>query len=127
VLDNLKYNDTRGKGGSAKDRVGGHAIAQVVRRRLLSSETRVQSQGSPCWVCGGRSGTGAGSSPSNSTFSCLCYSASVPFCRLLSGDATMGPLAANVPRQSVSPRGTNRYKGKPEIGTSRAGHLLTRR
>jgi hypothetical protein len=42
----------------------GRATAQVVSRRPLTAEDRV----SPCGICGGQSGTGAGFSQSSSGF-----------------------------------------------------------
>jgi hypothetical protein len=44
----------------------------------LTLEATVQSQASPCRICGKQSDTGTGSSPSTSTFSCHYYSASDP-------------------------------------------------
>jgi hypothetical protein len=41
-------------------------MAQTVRRRPLAAEARVD----PCGIYGGRSGTGAGFSPSTSVFPC---------------------------------------------------------
>jgi hypothetical protein len=35
-----------------------HAMAQVVSRRLLTAESWVYAQVSPCMICGGHSGTG---------------------------------------------------------------------
>jgi len=43
-----------------------HVKVQAVSRRPLTSEARAQSHTSPCEICGGRSGTGIGFSPSNS-------------------------------------------------------------
>jgi hypothetical protein len=44
----------------------GRAMAQIVSRRPLTAEARVN----PCGICGGQNGTGAGLSPSSSVFAC---------------------------------------------------------
>lgn len=41
--------------------ISGRAIAQAVSRQ--PAETQVQYQGSPCWVCDGQKGNGAGFYP----------------------------------------------------------------
>jgi hypothetical protein len=46
----------------------GSAMAQVVSHQPLTTDTRVQSQGSQCGICGGQSGTGTSFSPSTSIF-----------------------------------------------------------
>jgi hypothetical protein len=43
-------------------------MAQAVSRRHLTAEARIRSLVSPCWICGGQSGTGTGFSPSTSVF-----------------------------------------------------------
>jgi hypothetical protein len=48
--------------------VGSRAMAQAVSRRPLTAETRVCARVSPCGICGGQSGIGAGVSPSSSVF-----------------------------------------------------------
>jgi hypothetical protein len=48
----------------------GHAMAQAVSRRLLTTEARVRSQVSPREICGWQSDTGRGFSPSSSIFPC---------------------------------------------------------
>jgi hypothetical protein len=44
----------------------GRAMAQIVSRRPLTAEARVRALFNPCGICGGRSGTGIGFSPSSS-------------------------------------------------------------
>lgn len=44
------------------------AVGQVLRYRLFIAEVWVQSQGNPCGICGPKSSTLWGSSPSNSMF-----------------------------------------------------------
>jgi hypothetical protein len=44
----------------------GRVMAQAVSRRPVTAEVRVRSWNSPCDICSGHSGTGAGLSPSSS-------------------------------------------------------------
>jgi hypothetical protein len=48
----------------------GSAIAQVVRRRPLTTEARVRALVCPCAICGGQSGAGTSSYPSSSVLPC---------------------------------------------------------
>jgi hypothetical protein len=50
--------------------MSGRAMAQVVSRRPLTAEARVQARVNPCGICGGQSGTGTDFSPSSSVFPC---------------------------------------------------------
>jgi hypothetical protein len=43
-----------------------HAMAQAIRPRPLTAETRVCTWVSQCGICGGRNGIGTGFSPSSS-------------------------------------------------------------
>jgi hypothetical protein len=43
-------------------------VAQTVSRRPLTAESRVRIRVSPCGICGGRSGSGTGLSPTSSVF-----------------------------------------------------------
>jgi hypothetical protein len=56
----------------------GRAMAQAVSRRPATAEARFRSRVSPCGICGGQSGTGAGISPSTSVFPCQFHSSGVP-------------------------------------------------
>jgi hypothetical protein len=56
----------------------GRAMAQAVSPRPLTAEARVQSRVSPCGICGGRSGTRTGFSPSTSGFPCQFHSTGAP-------------------------------------------------
>jgi hypothetical protein len=48
----------------------GRAMAEVVSRRPLTAEARVN----PCGICGGQSGTGTGFSPNSLVFPCQYHS-----------------------------------------------------
>jgi hypothetical protein len=56
----------------------GRAMAQAVSRRPPTPEAQVRSRVSPCGICGERSGTGTGFSPSTSVFSCQFHSIGAP-------------------------------------------------
>jgi hypothetical protein len=49
-------------------------MVEVVSRRPLTAEDRVRARVNPCGICGGRSGTGTGISPSSSVFLCQYHS-----------------------------------------------------
>jgi hypothetical protein len=55
------------------------AMAQAVSRKPFSIEEGVQSQASPCGVCGEESGTGAGFPPSIYVLPCHHYSIGAPY------------------------------------------------
>jgi hypothetical protein len=65
-------------GEKNKDFMDSRAMAQAVSGRSLTAEARVQFRVSPCGICGGPNGTGAGFSPSTSTFLCQFYSTGAP-------------------------------------------------
>jgi hypothetical protein len=78
----------------------GRTIAQAVSHRLLTAQARVCSQGIPCGINGGQSGTGTrfswesfGFPPSISFYRCSIFT------RVSSGGWTMGPLAGAVPQR----------------------------
>jgi hypothetical protein len=53
-------------------------MARAVSRRPLTAEARVRSRVSPCGICSGQSGTGAGFVPSTSVFRCQFHSTGAP-------------------------------------------------
>jgi hypothetical protein len=55
------------------------AMVQSVSGHPLCTVDRVRSQGSPCQICGGQSGTGTGFLPSTSVFSCHYHSTKAPY------------------------------------------------
>jgi hypothetical protein len=57
----------------------GLAMPQVVSRRPVTAEARVQSLVSTCGICGAQSGTMTGFSPSTSVFPCHYHSTNAPY------------------------------------------------
>jgi len=57
----------------------GSIMSQTMSRSLLNAETRVLSRANPCGICGGRSGSGSGLSPSTSNFCCKYLLTTVPY------------------------------------------------
>jgi hypothetical protein len=84
-----------------------HAIAQAVSRRLLSAEASVHASVSPCGICGGLSGTGAGSFWSPSVFPCRHHSTSTSYSLISSEGWTNNTLEAQFYRDIVSTNGKN--------------------
>lgn len=74
LLSGCSFSDNRSTTIFGK----GHAMASVVRRRLLTEESRVQSQGSRCSICGRRSGIGTAFLRSSSVPPCRCHPAFAP-------------------------------------------------
>jgi hypothetical protein len=53
-------------------------LAQLVRRWLLTAQSRIHDQISPCGICGGQSCTGTGFSTTSSVFPCQYHSTAAP-------------------------------------------------
>jgi hypothetical protein len=83
----------------------GCVIAQVVSYWLLTMEAWIHTQGSPCGICGGQSGTRASFSQSPSVFPRQYHSTAAPYSLMYhTGGWTMSWLMATVPqRQSLPP------------------------
>jgi hypothetical protein len=54
-------------------------MAQAISRWPLTAETWDSARVDPCAICGGKSVTGAGSSPSFSVFPCQYHSTIAPY------------------------------------------------
>jgi len=54
------------------------ALAQAVSRRFLTAEARGRLHVTPCEICSGHTGTGAGAPSSNSVFPCHYHSTNAP-------------------------------------------------
>jgi hypothetical protein len=78
-----------------KDRV----TAQVVGRRPLTTEVRVDARG----ICDGQSGTGAGFSPSSSVFPCQYNSTVALHSHVSPLGWTIGPFVDVVQKRSLTP------------------------
>jgi hypothetical protein len=94
--------------------VRGSAVAQAVRCWLLATEARVHSQGSPCWIYGGQSGTGTGFSLSFSVFPHQYDSTDAPhslLCHL--GDRQCVHSQLQFHRDAVWPHHNNKSKACP--------------
>jgi hypothetical protein len=78
------------------------AMAQVVSRRLLTSESRVWALVNPCGICGGQSGTVTGFSPSCSLLTCQYHSTVVLHTHISSWGWKICLLVSVVQRRSVT-------------------------
>jgi hypothetical protein len=80
------------------------AVAQVVSRRLLTAEGRLQTPISLCRICGGQSGTGTGLSPTPSVFPCKYLSTAAPYSLMYHLKMDKGPVRGPDPqRHSLTP------------------------
>jgi hypothetical protein len=76
-------------------------MAQAVSRWPLTAEARVCARVNPCWICGGKRGTGIDSSPSSSVFPVSIIPPGL-HAHMSSGGRTIGPLVAAVSRHSLT-------------------------
>jgi hypothetical protein len=80
----------------------GCAIAQAVSHWLLTVEAQVHTQGSPCVIFGGQSGTRAGFPQSSLVFPCKYHSTTAPYsCTIWGLDS--GPISGNSSIESITP------------------------
>jgi hypothetical protein len=88
----------------------GCAIGQVISHQLLIPDAPFQSQGSPCGICGGQSGTGADSNLNTSDLPCQILFHQCPILICYQGLVQQAPFRPQYHETQFHLTSTNRLK-----------------